>query len=866
MQWVASRSLGESGSEVDDVQVKFDDSGSDRGGGRPDQGEIDTSEESSIERGESFEVAALTDEMSRRAALRLRQRRLTYNPLHAYGQMIRCSEDEDSPHNGKRGVRDNGGALRALKQRLTIVKWLPRLDHSTVRADIVAGFTVGVMVIPQSMSYASIAGLPYATGMYSACVPTLVYSIFGQSRQLAVGPVAIMSLLMEAGLRGALDESHCPGWVRRGSLQQYEVCPEEYASLAMLTAAVAGVTQIIASVLKLGFVVSFVGHPVTSGFTSGAAIIIGLSQLEYLLGLNVAKSHFVHTTIANIFSKLPDTNGYTALLGIACVGFLFCSKKLAQKYRRLAMLCPLGPFVCCIFTTLLMMLCEPLREDLHVEVVGDVRSGLMPVSISNWDLTLLPAVMSTALAACIIGYMESLAIGKNLAAKHGYDIEAGQELFSLGMANLVGAAFSCYPVAGSVSRSAVSNSMGARSQLSGIVTGVTVLSTLLLLTPLIYFLPKFMLAAIVINSVLPLVAYTEPAKLWRVKRNDFVLWVVAFGGTLFLGVLMGICVAIAFSLAIVILESVRPQISILWRIPGTTIYRSMKQESSGVFVPNVFICRLGSSMYFANVSFIQETLLGYVVDLDDVNPTEYIVLEMTPVVNIDSTAVRLIHDLVSDFRRRGIQVAFVMVGNRVEKTMRKALLREFIGEHWFFPTVNEAVQYCLRHQQAKRRARRPAGKESQGPAKATNVVPTVSEEEVAAVAVSARPGNEVGFSNGLHHAWTVVFVSLVRSPPFLVDEIAAIFKQSHIAVVNSTVERLEKGGARFTYFVHSVKHAAKLKEALDAERKVNERVRAELDLQSRRLDALLGKQSQDTSGSSQSSSTASSTPSQLRAI
>merc|ERR1719203_1405479 len=251
-------------------------------------------------------------------------------------------------------------------------------------------------------------------------------------------------------------------------------------------------------------------------------------------------------------------------------------------------------------------------------------------------------------------------------------------MLALGVSNLIGSVFSCYPVTGSFSRSAVNNQTGAATQFAGMVTSAVMFLTLLFLTKLFYNLPKFVLAAIVMNSVIPLVAFGEAKHLMRVKRHDFVFWVVAFLGTLFLGVLMGILVAVSLSLVIVISESVRPQLTILWRIPGTKIYRSMKQERNGVFIPNVFICRIGSSLYFANAAFVKEMLLGFLADLEEVNPTEYIVLEMTSVISIDSTACHVLHDIVADFRARGISVAFAMVGNRVNKTMRKAKLNTFI--------------------------------------------------------------------------------------------------------------------------------------------------------------------------------------------
>lgn len=437
---------------------------------------------------------------------------------------------------------------------------------------------------------------------------------------------------------------------------------------------------------------------------------------------------------------------------------------------------------------------------MHVKYVGEVPSGIFPISIASWQIDKIPLVISTAISSCLIGYMESIAIGKNLAAKHGYEIEAGQEMFALGIANLVGAAFSCYPVTGSFSRSAVNNGTGCLSQLSGVVTGLVMFATLMFLTPLFYYLPKFVLAAIVMNSVMPLVAFGEAKHLFFVKKNDFLLWVTAFLGTLFLGVLMGIMVAVGLSLVIVIYESVRPQITILWRIPGTTIYRSMKQESRGSFIPHVFICRIGSSLYFANASFVKDMILAYVEDLEDVNPTEYMVIEMTPVVSVDSTACHVIKDIVNDFRNRGLQVAFAMVGNRVEKTMRKAGLRSFIGEQWFFPTVEEAVIYCIKHQHAKKMKA------------AQNSMEDTDTDAIDITSIKVHAGNEIGFSNDLHASCSMVFVNLVKDVPMIMSDLTAVFRRNHITIIRAQIDPLEDSGAKHIYFIKSIKSGSKLNE------------------------------------------------------
>jgi len=755
--------------------------------------------------GDSIEVSGLPDDLCQAAAHILKDRQAQSKPMNATKFKCRTENDNDAFKVKRKGKEHSSPLAQMAYHFLPVLTWLPQLDRKSLQADLIAGLTVGVMVIPQSMSYAAIAGLPYIYGMYSACVPTLLYTFFGQSRQLAVGPVAMVSLLVEAGLREVMTEEECPEWYALGpnpDVTQAEVCPERYVGLACLTAATVGIMQIVGSILKLGFLVSFLGHPVTSGFTSGAAIIIGLSQLKYMLGYDIPKSQFVHITVANIVSNLGKTEAGPLILGLVWLGYLMINKQVARRYKKLNILGAMGPLISCVAGIVLMAAVPVLREEMHVKYVGEIPSGLMPFSLGSLRIGDVSKVLPTAMSACLIGYMESIAIGKNLAAKHGYEVDAGQEMLALGIANLVGSVFSCYPVTGSFSRSAVANSTGARSQLAGFVTAVVMFATLMFLTPLFYYLPKFSLAAIVLNSVIALVAYDEAIKLAKIKKADFVLWVTAFIGTLFLGVLMGIAVAVSLSLIIVIYQSARPQISILWRIPGTTIYRNMKQEGSGTFIPNVFICRIGSSMYFANAAYVKDMILTYVSDLEEVNKTSYLILEMTPVVTIDSTAVHVLLDIVRDFRSRDIQTAFCMVGNRVDKTMSRAHLKDFIGEQWFFPTVDDAVRFCLKHKQASRR-------------RELKQLDSVAHDDVTldVDAIQVNEINEIGISNDAHSTCSVVFITLTKEVAMIIGEIVAVFKKNRIRVVRAQMDPLDdEGGTKHTYFLKNMRTDSKLSE------------------------------------------------------
>jgi len=731
----------------------------------------------------TVKIQSLPEEVQEQTLAVLRERMLRGNVMKSSARAGRCEEasgvklsDEDIPLHRK-----------LMNKYFSVVTWLPCTTMASLRADIIAGITVAVMVIPQGMSYANIAGTDYIYGLYSAAVPPFFYAFFGNSKQLAVGPTAMVSLLVEAGLSTAVECDFEPA---------NEFCKDTYTSYAVLTSLVMGVFQILSCLLGFGFVISFMGHPVASGFTSGAAIIIGLSQVRYIVGYEIPRSSRVHETIEGLIDNIDGFSWITFLLGLVWIGYLIGNRKLATRYKKqLGWMLPLGPLISSVVGILLIFIVKPLRnDDLDVQYIGDIPSGIFPVSVSDWKFENVPKVIPTALSATLIGFMESIAISKHLAALNGYEIEAGQELFALGMSNIAGSFFSCFPVTGSFSRSAVSYQCGAMTQLSGIITSLVMLLTLLFLTPLFYYLPEFALSAIVITSVIPLVAFQQAIRLWHIKKIDFGLWVISFLGVLFIGVLEGIFIAVILSLVVVIYESARPQMVILWRIPGTSMYRNMKQEQAGAFVPNVLIVRIGASMYFANSSYIKDTIQQFVKDLREVNPVEYIVLEMTSVVSVDTTALIVIKDIVAQFRAKDIGVAFAMTGKRVMATLSRAKLIDEIGEHWFLPTVDEAVQYCLRRQYKTN----SAPTENLGAKNDIPSLPSITLKE------------EIGFSNDDHHALTSVFVNVSGDPAKVMGRVAACLKVAGMTMVRAEVEPIMLGTMKHTYLVKKLDRDGKL--------------------------------------------------------
>eukprot|EP00471_Norrisiella_sphaerica_P007528 CAMPEP_0184490428 /NCGR_PEP_ID=MMETSP0113_2-20130426/17861_1 /TAXON_ID=91329 /ORGANISM="Norrisiella sphaerica, Strain BC52" /LENGTH=747 /DNA_ID=CAMNT_0026874307 /DNA_START=55 /DNA_END=2298 /DNA_ORIENTATION=- len=603
--------------------------------------------------------------------------------------------------------------LNTVKSLVPAATWIPMITWSTLKADIVGGLTVLVMLIPQSMSYADIAGMPLVAGLYSSFMPALVYSLTGNSRQLAVGPVAMVGILLSASLEGLLTEEECPEYFNGNSegLTQSELCPEQYHKLGILTAFLVGLFTLAGALFQLGFIISFLGHPVISGFTSAAAVLIGLTQVKNLFGFKIGKSEYIYVTIEEIINNISDLNVVTTILGLSFVAMLYASKLAARSIPSLSWLRALGPLLFCVLGSVIVYFGE-LDTNHGVEVVGTIPEGLPPASV-DWDVSDLNRVLMPSITIVIISYMESIAISKSLAAQHGYEVEPTQELFALGLANFCGSMLSAFPTTGSFSRSAVSNSVGTKTQLGGMITALGVLFTMVFLTPLFAYLPNFVLGAIVVSSVVSLVAYDEAIHLWHVKRTDCLLWVIAFLGTLFLGILTGLAIAVGMSLVIVIYESARPQISLIWRVPGTTNYRIVKQAPNGEWIKNILIVRFGASMYFANMSYLRDVVMDMLRRTNDAVETarpeenqmnagtsdvQYIILEMSPVISVDSSAIHTLEDMAKEFERRGVKLAFANVGNRVQKVFENAHFTTTHGLEWFQPSTHDAVLQCLRHQ------------------------------------------------------------------------------------------------------------------------------------------------------------------------
>jgi len=553
--------------------------------------------------------------------------------------------------------------------------------------DVVAGLTVGCMAIPQSMSYAKLAGLPVEYGLYSMFLPVYAYALFGTSRQLAVGPVAILSLTLSAGLTIIVD----PNGV---GIEGNDELQSEYNKLAIQTSLLVGLICIALGVLRLGFITIFLSHAVTSGFTSGAAIIIGLNQAKYILGYDVGRSDHLNHLLHDIFKNIDQFDWRVFLVGFSSILTLLGMKYIGKNYPKFKWVRYAGPLFVTVVTIVVTYAAK--LDQRGIPTVGTIPSGMPSLTITEWA-PFDSRIVITAITCVVVGFMESVAIAKQLASIHGYEIDASMELVGLGVADFVGAMFQSYPVTGSFSRSAVNNECGAESGISAIVTATMVGLILLFLTPVFEIMPLAVLASIIISGVAGLVDYTEAIHLYKVHKFDFLVWCVSFLGTLFLGVEIGIGIAVCISLLLVLYESAYPHMAVLGRLNGTTIYRNVKQYPDAETYDSLVLCRIDAPFYFANAQYVRDKINKYVKNAEKKSEekVKYVVVDMSPVSHVDTTAMHILNDLYKDYKSKGVQLCFSNPSVRVMEKLRKDGFVDTVGASCFFVTVHDAVDSCL---------------------------------------------------------------------------------------------------------------------------------------------------------------------------
>ena len=552
-----------------------------------------------------------------------------------------------------------------LKQYIPAFDWLSNYKKDNFKGDLSAGLTVGVMLIPQGMAYAMIAGLPPIYGLYASTLPLIIYALLGTSRQLAVGPVAMVSLLTAAGI----------GTMAAGGTAAY-------IALAITLAFLVGLIQFLLGIFRLGFLVNFLSHPVISGFTSAAALIIGLSQLKHLLGINLGRSHHVHEIILEAFNRLGELNWATLAIGIGGIVLIKGIKKVNKAIP--------GSLLAVVFGIGAVMGLGLIEQG--VKIVGEVPQGLPFFAMPDFNLETIKTLLPVALAISLVSFMESIAVAKAIQSKHkDYKVVPNQELIALGLANIGGSFLQSYPVTGGFSRTAVNDEAGAKTGMAAIISAILIILTLLFLTPLFYYLPNAILASIIMVAVFGLIDIKEALHLWTANRSDFWMLIATFIATLSLGIEQGIGIGVVLSLAMIIFRSTRPHIAALGKVPGTHFYRNIDRFEQVEERKDLLIFRFDAQLYFANISFFRDSLETLVLEKGAALKT--IILCFNSINNIDSSAAHTLEEIVEDYRVNNIKVLFTGVRGPVRDAMERAHLMEKIGADNCFMGIQEAVNF-----------------------------------------------------------------------------------------------------------------------------------------------------------------------------
>lgn len=576
--------------------------------------------------------------------------------------------------------------LLGLQYFLPILEWAPSYTFNFFKSDLVAGITIASLAIPQGISYAKLANLPPILGLYSSFVPPLVYAMMGSSKDLAVGTVAVPSLLL-------------------GSILSKDVSAVEepllYLHLAFTATFFAGVLEISLGLLRLGFIVDFLSHATIVGFMGGAATVVCLQQLKGILGLQ----HFTTATdlvsvMESIFTQIHQWRWESIVLGCGFLFFLLLTRYFSKRTPKFFWISAAAPLTSVILGSLLVYLTH--AENHGVQVIGYLKKGLNPPSLTL--LVLSPPYMMVALKAGIvtgvIALAEGIAVGRSFAMFKNYHVDGNKEMIAFGMMNMAGSLTSCYLTTGPFSRTAVNYNAGCKTAVSNIVMAVAVLITLLFLTPLFHYTPLVVLASIIISAMLGLIDYEAAIHLWHVDKIDFCVCIGAYFGVVFGSVEIGLVIAVVISILRVLLFVARPRTTVLGNIPNSNIYRRMDQYPVAQHVPGVFILQIDAPIYFANASYLRERISRWIDDEEERQKVkgesglQYVILDMGAVGSIDTSGISMLEELKKSVERRDLQLVLANPGSEVMKKLDKSRILDVIGQDWIFLTVGEAVGAC----------------------------------------------------------------------------------------------------------------------------------------------------------------------------
>lgn len=555
-----------------------------------------------------------------------------------------------------------------LKRFFPILEWLPQYKKAYLAGDFSAGITVGIMLIPQGMAYALIAGLPPIYGLYAALVPNLIYAFTGSSRKLAVGPVALDSLIVASSLAA-----------------MNLVNTNDYISMTIFLALFVGVIQLVMGFMRLGFLSNFLSRPVVGGFTSAAALVIGISQLKHFFGLEISTNNTLKTLKA-IIMQISETNFYDLAIGITAILVILGLKKLHKKLPAAMVVVMLSIIGIYFF----------MVNETDVHIVGQIPKGLPGFLMPQVDIDLLIKAFPMAMALAFIAFAEEMTIAKAVEDKSNeYHTDANQELRALGISNIVGSLFQSFPTNAGLSRTAVNVDEGAKTGIASLVSVIVVGFTLLFLTPFFYYLPKSVLGAIILLAVYGLIDLKYPKQLWNQGKDEFYLFLVTFITTLLIGISQGIIFGVLFSLLLLVNRISRPHIAILGKIKGMEYFKNLKRFPEDVeVVDEILMIRFDAQLFFANVQYFKKLLLREVANKGET--LKYVILNAEPISYIDNTAVNQLKKIVEKLKGQGITFKIAGAIGPTRDILHKSRLVNYIGKENIYVRTAEAYSDSLK--------------------------------------------------------------------------------------------------------------------------------------------------------------------------
>ena len=573
---------------------------------------------------------------------------------------------------------------RSLSRFLPAASWLPGYSLATLHKDLLAAVIVTIMLIPQSLAYALLAGLPAEVGLYASMAPLVAYALFGSSRTLSVGPVAVASLMSAAALGQVAAQNTA-----------------DYLLAAMLLALLSGLFLLLLGLLRLGFLANFLSHPVISGFITASGVLIAFSQLKHLMGIS-AHGDNLPELMHSMYAGLGSINIYSLLLGSGVVLFLFWSRsgavtflqRLSVSKNTAALLVKAAPVVGVIITILLTSGLD--LEAKGVKLVGEIPSGLPSFGWPSFSLELVQQLWIPAVMISIIGYVESISVGKTLAAKRRQKVDVNQELIGLGAANMASGFSGGFPVTGGFSRSVVNFDAGAETQLASVFTAFGIALAAMFLTPFLYYLPKATLAATIIVAVLSLVDVSILKKTWRFSPSDFFAVLITIVITLLFGVEAGVACGVAASVVLFLYRTSKPHIAEVGLVEGTEHFRNIKRHKV-LTVPQILAIRVDESLMFSNAAFLEERIYADVA----ANPQiRHVILICSAVNEIDWSALETLESINIQLAESGVCLHLSEVkGPVMDSLERCGFVKEISGKIFFtqyqaFTELRENADGC----------------------------------------------------------------------------------------------------------------------------------------------------------------------------